>query len=149
VRACVRVFILSSHSKHRILFLLLIYLFLENTMREVRLKYMVRLNIISRTNWRTPFRAHLFTKCTWKYFLVSTTKYGAILFSSNVFDCHSDILFLSIMSGVAILRSCIKPYEVSRLQSFVLFPHLLRDSRTTVLSQRLLLSSYLRVNYRS
>jgi hypothetical protein len=39
-----------------------------------------------------------------------------------VFDCHSDILFLSIMSGVAILRSCIKPHEVSGLQGFVLLP---------------------------
>jgi len=91
-------------------------------MREVRLKYMVRLNINSRTNWRTPFRAHLFIKCTSKYFLVSATKYGANLLSGSVFDCHSDILFLSIMSGVAILRSCMKPHEVSGLQDFVLLP---------------------------
>jgi hypothetical protein len=37
-----------------------------------------------------------------------------------VFDCHSDILFLPIMSGVAILRTCIKPHEVPGLQGFVL-----------------------------
>jgi hypothetical protein len=103
-------------------------------MREVRLKYIVRLNINSRTNWRTPFRAHLFTKCTSKYFLVSTTKYGANLLCGNAFDCHSDILFLSIMSGAAILRSCIKPHEVSGLQglSFCpLAPRQLHDSTFT------------------
>jgi len=89
-------------------------------MREVRLKDMVRLNIYSRTNWRTPFRVPVFTKCISKYFLVCTTKYRAILLGGNVFDCHSDILFLPIMSGVAILRTCIKPHEVPGLQGFVL-----------------------------
>ena len=115
-------------------FLFLFIYFLENIMREVRLKYMVRLNINSRANWRTPFRGHISTKCTSKYFLVYTTKYGAILLSGNVFDCHPHTLFLSIMSGVAILRSCIKPQKCQdfRVLSFCpLAPGQLHDSTFT------------------
>jgi len=58
-------------------------------MREVRLKYTAKLNINSRTNWRPPFSAHLFTKCTSKYFLVSTTKYGFGKHANNNLQSYS------------------------------------------------------------